>query len=165
MVIVLAAFVWFLGFNTIRPFLTARKDLQAFRRGVQILSDAEGSVVRLDAEIQRITEEIAATEAILPQDLNLDAFLQHLGDLGHGTGIRVERLIPHDFVEHRLFRELVVEVYVTGPFLAVYDFLTKLEREGQLSRVEQLMVNQRETDGHCGAEIRLALYFSPEKEA
>jgi Tfp pilus assembly protein PilO len=165
LVIVFGIAVWVLSSSTIRPFLSARRDLQAFRRGVHILSDAAGSVERLNAEIRRISQEVAATKEILPQDVNLDAFLLHLGDLGQRTGVRMEKLIPHNFAEHRRFRELIVEVDATGPFLAVYNFLDLLEGEGQLSRIEELSVEQRDAKGPCRAKIRLALYFASDEEA
>ncbi len=135
------ALVLILGFlglayqQTIRPLLAARKDLGAFREAVQILSDAEGNVDRLNWEIDLVARQIEDSEPLLPQEIDLDAFLEQLGDLAATTDVRVEKFTPNTLVEQRLYRELPLDVSLSGPFMSIYNFLSQLERGSRLTRV------------------------------
>ncbi|MCK4304781.1 MAG: type 4a pilus biogenesis protein PilO [Candidatus Eisenbacteria sp.] len=150
--------------KVVQPFLTSGRHVGAFREAVQVLSAGESDVDRLDAEIRAVAQEIAASEARLPTDPNLDVFLERLGEMGRKSRIRLERLTPGDVEEHLLYSELKIDVRVTGPFTAVYDFLLRLENADQLSRIEQLKIANSEPRGPCAADMRLALYFAPETE-
>ncbi|MBN1826701.1 MAG: type 4a pilus biogenesis protein PilO [Candidatus Eisenbacteria bacterium] len=156
-----AAFLF--SVRAVKPYIQTRAELGSFEEAVQILSDAEGSVDRLDAEIRRVGAEIAASEALLPRDLNLDSFLEQLGDLAASTGTRIEKLTPFGVEEYRLYRALPLEVTVSGSFLAIYEFLDRVENGARLSRIEELKMRGRRSEGECEAEMRLALYFAHEE--
>jgi Tfp pilus assembly protein PilO len=164
LVLLIAAFAALTTRNVIHPFLEARENVGDFREAVGILSEADGSLDRLDAEIREVAANIAASEASLPRDLNLDAFLEQLGDLAEGTGVRVEQLLPSQMKVHRLFRELVLDVDVSGPFPAINEFLASVEHGDHLSRVSQLTVVGGRGRDLCTAHLRLALYFALEEE-
>lgn len=148
--------------QAIRPLLGARRDLGAFREAMTILADAEGSVERLDREIRAATDDIRRSRSMLPPDLNLDAFLENVGGVAKATGTRIVTLAPHAEAEHRLFRELLLDVHVTGSYPAIRDFLERLEQGPQLSRVERLQMTRGASDEELSASVRLALYFAPE---
>jgi len=109
----IAGLAFLLSVRAVKPYVTARSELGSFEEAVQILSDAEGSVDRLDAEIRRVAAQIAASEALLPQSLNLDSFLEQLGDLAASTGTRIEKLTPFQVEQYRLYRSLPLEVSVS----------------------------------------------------
>ena len=160
----LVAFAALVSHKVVHPFLASGRHVGAFREAVQLLSAGESDVDRLDAEIRAVSQEIAVSEARLPIDPNLDLFLERLGEMGRKSRIRLERLTPGDVEEHPLYSELKIDVRVTGPFMAVYDFLLRLENADQLSRIEQLKIASLEPRGPCTADMRLALYFAPETE-
>jgi Tfp pilus assembly protein PilO len=163
----IAAAVLVVGFSAlvahqaIRPLVGARRNLGAFREAISILADAEGSVDRLDAEIRAVADDIMLSRSMLPPDLNLDAFLEHVGEVAESTGTRIVNLTPHTDAEHRLFRELMLDVRVTGSYEAIRDFVAQLENGRQLSRVENLQVTRSAADG-LSASVKLALYFAPD---
>ena len=159
----IAGLAFLLSVRAVKPYLTARSELGSFEEAVQILSDAEGSVDRLDAEIHRVSAQIAASEALLPQDLNLDSFLEQLGDLAASTGTRIEKLTHFGVEEYRLYRSLPLEVSISGSFLSIYEFLDRVENGKRLSRIEELKVRGRGNGGECEAEMRLALFFAREE--
>jgi Tfp pilus assembly protein PilO len=159
--LMMVAFAALVSRQIVRPFLEARKELGSLREAVEVLSSAESDVDRLTAEIHRVREEIEESEARLPADPNLDGFLERLGELGKETHIRIEKLTPHGIEQRRLFHELQIEVRVSGPFMAIYDFLTRLEHAGQLSRVDVLRILGPRDQDVCSAEMELALYFAP----
>jgi len=145
----------------IRPALAARKELRDFREAVAILTETEGDVDRLNAEIRQVARQVAESEALLPPQPNLDAFLEHLGALANDQRVHIETLTPQATTTHRLYREQEIDVRATGPFLALYRFLRALEHGPHLTRITRLEITRGTDGGACAAEIRLALYFAP----
>jgi len=161
----LLVFVALVARQVAHPLLVARHDLGAFRNAVQILSRAQGNLDRIDQEIQQATKEIAAGEALLPPVLNLDDFLQRTEGSARATGVRIEAIAPLEVIERRHFRELDIDLRVTGSGMALYAFLARLERSDQLSRVKELRIIGDPLEARCAMELRLALYFSPGEAA
>jgi Tfp pilus assembly protein PilO len=151
--------------QAIRPLVGTRRSLASFREAIGILADAEGSVDRLDAEIRAVSEELRKSRTMLPEDLNLDAFLQEVGEIGKTTGTRIVALAPEPAAQHRLFRELMLEVRVTGSYPSIREFLARIEGGRQLSRVEQLQMAKSGAGDEITASVRLALYFAPDASA
>jgi Tfp pilus assembly protein PilO len=158
-------FAAFAAQQAIRPLLGTRRSLDSFREAIGILAGAEGSVDRLDGEIQAVSEEIRRSRTMLPTELNLDAFLEEVGEVARTTGTRIVTLAPEPAAEHRLFRELMLEVRVTGSYAAIREFLSRLEDGRQLSRVEQLQMAKSGASDEITASVRLALYFAPDASA
>lgn len=161
--VLIVTFGALISHQVIRPFLAAKRSLGSVRAAVRILAPAEGDLDRLMTQIEAVTAEIDASEARLPAAATLDAFLERLGETGRATSVHVEKLTPRSIEEHGQFRELKVDIRVTGKFLAIYAFITRLEETGQLTRVEQMQLVTSETSDICAADMRLALYFAPEE--
>lgn len=162
LLLLVAAFGMATSRFVLQPFLASQKNIDDFREAVGILSQADGSLERLDEEIVRVRSEIAAGEAMLPAEINLDAFLEQIGDLAARKGIRVEHLAPSQIRQYSLFRELVIDVHVTGPFRSIIDFMAELENGDRLSRVNMLTMLPDRDSNACSVKLSLALYFAPE---
>jgi len=159
-VALVAAFTGLVYFQTVKPLMAARRDLDAFHEAVQILSDAEGSVDRLQFEIRTVAAEIAETEALLPRDLDIDAFLEQLGDIAERAAVRVDQFTPHRARPYRMYRALPLEVHLSGSFPAVNEFLVELDRGSRLTQVERLDLKWSPGLKQCEANMRLALFFA-----
>ena len=165
-----AAFLILVGFavlashGALRPFLEAREEVDGFREAVRILSDAEGSVEKLDEEIRLVAAQIAETETLLPKNENMDAFLERLDQVAAETGVRIERFLPRETVSLKLCRALPVELHLAGSFPSIYDFLLRLEEGDRLSRVSYLKISRSEAGGPCQADVSLALYTALPEE-
>ena len=162
--VLLVGFAALVAHQAIRPLVGVRRNLEAFREAIVILADAEGSVETLDLEIRAVTEDIRRSRSMLPPQLNLDAFLQHVGEVARTTDTHIVRLTPQAETEHRLFRELMLDVHVSGRYPAIRDFLARLEHGEQLSRVEQIRLTRDAGTQDCSANVRLALYFAPDSK-
>ena len=158
-------FVALVSRQVVRPLLVAQQDLRSFGSAVAILSRAEGRLDRLDEEIRRAGAEIDEGEAALPRTLNLDDFLMQTEADARACGTRIEAVTPHEVATRPLYRELAVDLRVTGSCVALYQFLLRLERGGQLSRVRELRMVGADTEGRSALELSLSLYFSPAQEA
>ena len=161
MLLLVSASAALISHHILRPFLATRRDTGSFREAVEILSLADGGLSRLNMEIRVVEEEIDEVRILLPQNINVDAFLKELSDLAEAAGVRIERLIPSQVTQHILFRELVLDVNVTGPFPAIDEFIANLERTKQLSRINQLTIADDGSHLSCTARMSVALYFAP----
>ena len=108
-----------------------------------------------------VAEKVAEYEALLPETLDLDLFLEELGNLAQRNQVHIEKLTPHKVKEHSLFRELVIDVRATGTYLAIYEFMHQLEHGKQLARARELRIASGTPGGKCAADIKLVLYFAP----
>jgi Tfp pilus assembly protein PilO len=162
LLLLVAAFAAMTSRHVVRPFLASQKNIMQFRKAVSTLSEADCSLNRLDQEIKRIESEIAAGEALLPADINLDVFLDQVGGLAASKGIHLEHLAPSQIRSHRLFRELVLEVHVRGSFLSITDFMAELESGQRLARINEITLVPYRDSQDCSARMSLTLYFAPE---
>jgi Tfp pilus assembly protein PilO len=151
--------------QVIQPFMASQKHVKDFREAVSILSEADGSLDELDEEIYRVASAIATSESLLPAEINLDLFLDQVGDLAAHRGVRVEHLAPSQIRQHRLFRELIIEIHVKGPFYSITQFIETLEYGDRLARINNLVMVPVSDSGLCSARISLALYFAPQENA
>jgi Tfp pilus assembly protein PilO len=161
--LLLLAFVALASQHILRPWLTARRNLSAYRQAVEILSAGEVDLVKLREEIRTSSQALASAEARLPAEPNLDDYLGILGQVGKETRVQIERLSPQATEDFDLYRKLAIEARVTGSFMSVYRFLARLEGGEQLTRIERLQVARRPSQEFCAADIRLALYFAPKE--
>ena len=158
-----AAFVLLIVHQGVRPLLQARRNLGSFRQAAEILTDAQGTLDRLEEEIGGISQQIAAGEAQLPAEPDLEGFLDRLQSAAEQHRVRVEKLTPSEITPHGLYRQQDIAVRVSGPFPQLRDLLGALEEADQLSRVEELRISSAEPGRPCAAELRLALYCAPEE--
>ncbi len=156
-------FLLLVGLQTIHPLWSARSNLNAFQEAVGILSNADSSIERLNIEVQAIGKQIHQSEAMLPRQVDLDAFLEQLEDLAKHTGVSVEKFTPHQVADHRLCRELPLSVMISGSFPAIYDFVISLENGNRLARIERMSIQRNNSRDLCEAQMQLALFFAQEK--
>jgi len=161
---VFALFAALLSHHVVQPVRAARDDVSTLHRAIRILNETEGDVAQLNAEIRRVAECVAACEALLPENPNLDAFLARIGKRAAANDVRIERLTPGALSTHRLYRAQEIEVRATGSFLALFGFLQDLEHGPQLSRIAQLRLISPLPGDPCAADLELILYCAPAKE-
>jgi Tfp pilus assembly protein PilO len=161
MLLLVSASAALLTHYIVRPYLATTRDARSFREAVEILSLADGGLDRLNMQLRVIEEGIDEIEVLLPREINVDAFLKELGDLAETAGVRIERLTPAQVTDHDLFRELVLDVHITGSFPAIDEFIVSLEAGKQLSRVSQITISDDGSLERCSARMSLGLYFAP----
>jgi len=64
---------------------------------------------------------------------------------------------------HRLCRELPLDVLISGSFPEIYNFVVRLENGNRLARIEKLTVQRKEAQNVCEARMQLALFFALDK--
>jgi Tfp pilus assembly protein PilO len=159
--VMVVAFVAIITRQVLHPFLEARRHLGDFREAVELMSQGEEGIERLDRQVREVRRQISESEARLPGAPNLEVFLGQVAEMARQTHVNLEDLKPQGVREHRLFRELEIDVRVSGSFPAIYAFLNQVEEAEQLSRVEQLRVVGDAVGQPVAAELRLSLFFAP----
>jgi len=164
LVVLAAVFAAGLSRSVVRPFLDSRREAESYRQALSTLSGADWDLDRLDENLDAIEREIEACEAMLPSELSVDVFLGEIGDLAAEEGVTVDHLAPSAVRSHPLYRELLLDIEVTGPFLSIARFVARLEAGDRITRIERLRIEPEPERESCRAEISLALYFAPQPE-
>jgi Tfp pilus assembly protein PilO len=159
--IMLVAFVAIVSRQVIHPLLEARRHMGDFREAVDLLSQGEEGIERLDRQVREVRQQITESEARLPGAPNLEVFLGQVAEMARQSRVSLEDLKPQGVREHKLFRELDIDVRVAGSFPAIYAFLNRVEEAEQLSRVQQLRLVGGAEGEPIAAEMRLSLFFAP----
>jgi hypothetical protein len=155
------AFVAIVSRQVLQPLLEARRHMGDFRDAVGLLSQGEEGIERLDRQVRDVRRQISESEARLPGAPNLEVFLGQVAEMARQSRVSLEDLKPQNVQQHKLFRELDIDVRVTGSFPAIYAFLNRVEEAEQLSRVQQLRLVGGAENEPIAAEMRLSLFFAP----
>ncbi len=158
--VMVVAFVAFVSRQVIHPLLEARRHMGDFREAVDLLSQGEEGIDRLDRQVREVRRQIAVSEGRLPGAPNLEVFLGQVADMARQSRVSLEDLKPQGVRQHKLFREMNIDVRVAGSFPAIYSFLNRVEEAEQLSRVQQLRLVGGAAGEPIAAEMRLSLFFA-----
>jgi Tfp pilus assembly protein PilO len=162
LVIVLGAFLVVISHRAVRPLLGAQERVRSLTEAVNILASTEAGIEELSAEIEAVSNELAATKAMLPPTAKLDAFLEQLNQLAAESGVTIEQLRPGDVSSHPLYRDLTIDIRVSGSFADVYALLRRLETGDRLVRIDRLQITGAGRDDACVGQLSIALYFEPQ---
>lgn len=163
LILLLAWFAVLTSRQAVQPLMAARQSMGGFREALAILGDAEQTLDRLQSEIMSVSSEIEGSQGQLPQSLGLDEFLVWLGAAAERTRIRADQVTPGKVEDLGLYRHQRLVFRVTGSYAAVHRFLGELEEGRHLSRIEGLRIARLGGGRECIAEIRLLLFFAPER--
>jgi len=120
------------------------------------------------ADLRRTNEEmktaIAAIEARLPSDKEMDLVLRDVAQIAARAGLnvpnfrRVEKSIPAGTA-----MEQPLEVELTGDFDGLYRFLIDIERLPRITRLTDVKIERSDVaDGSMRAEFVLSIYYQGE---
>jgi type IV pilus assembly protein PilO len=97
----------------------------------------------------------------LPQRQELAAFLReistNLSQAGLGAHATIE---PGKPTHGPLYNQLPITVKLEGGFLALADFLTRVDAMARLTRIEQLKITRMEGSQRLQIEVGMNIYFT-----
>ncbi len=146
--------------TAIDPLIKATRERIEYGEAVGYLADAETRMQEIRDERAEAAHAVKETEQRLPGEVNLDAFLGEVGEIAARTGTHIERLRPGEHASRPLFRQLAMDVRVTGPFLSIYEFICELERSQHLTRIQNVTLLGDRMGGECAADMRVALIYA-----
>jgi len=158
---VLAAFSALMTARVVLPALALHREEAKLREALGVLKQANGDLKLLDEKLRRMRAQLKASEEMLPKEIDLDQFLDEVGEIAERKRVSVERLAPVSIGSHTLFRELVLDIQMEGRFLRLCEVMALLEGGKRLARINSLTLTPSREGRSCSATFRLALYFAP----
>ncbi len=117
----------------------------------------------LVAENERIEQDIAAIEARLPTNKEIDAIVRQVSDLAIDAGLDAPLISTVDPVHAAMYMEQPINMTINGDFLGFYHFLRQLELLPRMTRIHQMRIQRSDkVNGHMRADFRLSIYYEQE---
>lgn len=117
----------------------------------------------LERANKEIAGSIAAIEARLPSNKEVDAIVRQVSDLAVQAGLDSPLMVSEKPVAAALYMEQPLKMSITGNFHGYYDFLLRLEQLQRITRLPNLKIKRSDkVDGHMKADFTLSIYFLPE---
>jgi type IV pilus assembly protein PilO len=115
-------------------------------------------------ENEKIQQDIAAIEARLPTNKEIDAIVRQVSDLATSSGLDAPLVSTEDPVRAALYMEQPINMTISGNFRGFYDFLRELEQLSRLTRIHELRIQRSDkVNGHMRADFRLSIYYEQER--
>lgn len=109
---------------------TERKELQSKKeRGQKVRQEING----LEEEIKKTKREIVTLLKEKTKDRDVNKFLNDLEVHSQDSGIGLKQIRIHPKTQKQRYTEILMEFNVEGAYVQVYDFLTRIERDGFLN--------------------------------
>ena len=103
-------------------------------------------------EVEREKEQVAG---LLPDDMQMAAFLQSIKAFSDSSGMRLHELYPEDAAEENGLYVMPVRANLTGDYFSFLHFLRKLQNGQRLVQVEAITVNQKGDVLDCRLKIKV----------
>ena len=116
------------------------------------------------AENEKIKQDIAAIEARLPTNKEVDAIVRQVSDLAIDAGLDAPLISTSDPVRAAMYMEQPIDMTINGDFRGFYNFLRHLEQLPRLTRIHQMRIQRSDkVNGHMRADFRLSIYYEQER--
>ncbi len=118
----------------------------------------------LAKENEEIERDIAAIEARLPTNKEIDAIVRQVSDLAIDSGLAAPLISTESPVHAAMYMEQPIDMTINGDFLGFYHFLRQLEQLPRLTRIHQMRIQRSDkVNGHMRADFRLSIYYEQER--
>lgn len=141
----------------------AKREIEHKRTMLDKLKQATASNADLARANEEIRKDIAAIEARLPTNKEVDTVVRQVSELAVQCGLDEPAVESDKPVAAALFMEQPLKMKITGDFRGFYQFLVKLEQMPRITRLPDLQLSRAtERNGHMKAEFTLSIYFQSE---
>ncbi len=149
---------------TNRQIAKTKAENAAKQSELAILHEQASRSDDLLAENEKIQQDIAAIEARLPTNKEIDAIVRQVSDLAIESGLDAPLVSTDDPVRAALYMEQPINMTISGNFRGFYDFLRKLEKLSRLTRIHEMRIQRSDKiNGHMRADFRLSIYYEQER--
>lgn len=154
-------------------FRPANKDRQARLESLahqeQLLNKLREETGK-NTDLQRANEEIkqtvAAIEARLPSNKEMDGVVRQISDLAVKAGLQSPAMKSAKPVQAAMYMEQPIEIEVSGSFVGFFTFLAHLEKLPRITRISDMKISagMQQEIAELKAEFTLSIYFQDEKK-
>lgn len=144
----------------------ARREMEHKRKMLDKLRQATAQNEDLLRANEEIRASIAAIEARLPTDKQVDGIVRQVSDLAVESGLAAPVLKSAKPLKAATYMEQPLEMTITGDFRGFYQFLLRLEQLQRITRMPQVTIARSDKqDGHMQADFTLSIYFQQQTPA
>lgn len=142
----------------------AQREIKHKRDLLDKLKQATAANADLERANEEIKSDIAAIEARLPSNKEVDTVIRQVSDLAVQAGLEAPAIESDKPVAASVYMEQPLKMNLTGDFRGFYQFLIKLEQLPRITRLPDLrLARATDKNGHMKAEFTLSIYFQQEK--
>lgn len=146
----------------------AMEEIRIKRTRLERLALVTTKIDNLGLAIEEGRESIAMIEAKLPSEQDVEGILDEIWQITASNDLTVKKVRTKASKPASLYRELPLEMVVTGRFDGFYEFLLELENLPRITRIHEIRLQRtKETSrlqtnvpvGAMRAEFTLSIYF------
>jgi type IV pilus assembly protein PilO len=142
----------------------AEREIRHKRDLLGKLKQATAANADLERANEEIKHDIAAIEARLPSNKEVDDVVRQVSDLAVQSGLEAPGIESDKPVTAAMYMEQPLKMNLTGDFRGFYQFLLKLEQLPRITRLPDIkLARANDKNGHMKAEFTLSIYFQQEK--
>lgn len=158
---------WWLVFRPQNRQITlARGEVQHKQSLLEKLQQETARNADLERANTEMKADIAAIEARLPSNKEVDSIVRQVTDLAVACGLDAPQIKSGKPVKAALYMEQPLEMKTVGDFNGFYQFMTRLEQLPRITRVPDMkLARSDKTNGELSAEFTLSIYFQDEHPA
>jgi type IV pilus assembly protein PilO len=119
----------------------------------------------LQSANEEIKKTVAAIEARLPSNKEMDGVVRQISDLAVQAGLEAPSMKSVKPVQAALYMEQPIELEVGGTFVGLFTFLAQLEKLPRITRISDMKITAglQPDQQEVKAEFTLSIYFQDEK--
>lgn len=141
----------------------AKREIEHKRSLLDKLKQATAQNADLERANEEIKADIAAIEARLPSNKEVDAVVRQVSDLAVDAGLESPAIESDKPVAAAMYMEQPLKMKLTGDFRGFYQFLVHLEQLPRITRLPDVhLARASDKNGHMKAEFTLSIYFQQE---
>lgn len=147
----------------ISPVATARaqvdeknSQMNALEKQVAPLRVYQQRRVELQSQMEAQEKQLATLQAIVPEDKQVDQFIEMLQGAAAGSGVFIRKLETQPVIPHEYHSEMPYKVDADGPYYSVLDFFTRLGRLSRIINIGDIKLTEVKPNEGSNSQFRMA---------
>lgn len=141
----------------------AKREIEHKKSMLEKLTAATAKNEDLERANEEIKADIAAIEARLPTNKEVDDVVRHVSELAGQSSLEAPTMESQKPVSAAMYMEQPLKMSVMGDFRGFYEFLVKVEQLPRITRMPDLHLSRaNDKNGFMKAEYTLSIYFQQE---
>lgn len=134
----------------------ANTRLNALEKQVAPLRVFQQRRVELQSQMEALQKQLATLQAIVPEDKQVDQFLDMVQGAAAGSGVFIRKLETEPVVPREYHTEMPFKIDADGPYYSVLDFFTRLGRLSRIINVGDIKLIEVKPGDSSGSQFRMA---------
>lgn len=134
----------------------ANTKMNALEKQVQPLRVFQQRRVELQSEMEALQKQLATLQAIVPEDKQVDQFLDMVQGAASGSGVFIRKIETEPVVPQQYHSAMPFKLTADGPYYSVLDFFTRLGRLSRIINVGDIKLTEVKPGENSTSQFRMA---------